>query len=638
MAGIVSLLLDALRVVIFYLDALIYSLIGSFFDLIMDLAKLDQTLFVGKEVETFATNIYAILGILMLFRLSFTLLNIIANPDLLTDKNRGFDKILTRVITALFLIVLIPYAFSYAFRIETVIINKNIFLKLFMGVSESSEINQLNDTTGSLLAREALKSFIFINEKLGNTMDSEYKRFSDNFGNLNAMLGETSTLNSKDPGDDQYNYTYYIIISTAAGIFILAILGVFAIDIALRTVKLAFLQIISPIAVVSYVEPTSSEKGFFKRWLDMVIATYLNLFIRLAILAFLIFLFTIVFKAFEDKSGILATAGFLKSALLRILILIGILMFAKEAPQMLSKLFGIEETGIGTLNPFQKMASVPVAGAAMGAGLGAIGGALAGGGLAGAVMGAQSGFGSIGLGGAEEGKKGKGIQASILGGYAVGRDDVTKLLTGDKDAKGGILAKRRARSMENLAGRGVKSRFQEGAKLARKVKESGNELSIYKSKEFSESLAQFKAAKRREKLALAQQSRAKRDYELGKISHSEYEAVQSRYFDAKDDKETFQERFEEQQKINSSDASRYKAYTSYSHYMEGSEKDEEGISRYVSDVPVYETPIEPEVLDLGDQTSNKSILSDAKRMERRPSGIYVPRSSMDDDKDKGRKL
>ena len=55
---------------------------------------------------------------------------------------------------------------------------------------------------------------------------------------------------------------------------ILFLLITFTIDVAVRAVKLSFLQLITPVAVIGYIEPGG---GIFKTWLKMVVATFVNL-------------------------------------------------------------------------------------------------------------------------------------------------------------------------------------------------------------------------------------------------------------------------------------------------------------------------------------------------------------------------
>ena len=64
----------------------------------------------------------------------------------------------------------------------------------------------------------------------------------------------------------------------------------FCMDVAVRSIKLAFLQLVAPIPIISYIDPKSGKDGLFKKWYDMCFKTYLSLFIRLLALYFAIYI------------------------------------------------------------------------------------------------------------------------------------------------------------------------------------------------------------------------------------------------------------------------------------------------------------------------------------------------------------
>jgi hypothetical protein len=72
----------------------------------------DQT-----KIDQIATNLYALIGLVVVFRVAFILLNVIVNPDKLNDKQSGVSKILTKFVIALVLIVAIPIAFDLSRQI-----------------------------------------------------------------------------------------------------------------------------------------------------------------------------------------------------------------------------------------------------------------------------------------------------------------------------------------------------------------------------------------------------------------------------------------------------------------------------------------------------------------------------------------
>lgn len=94
---------DLLRTITFFIDKLIYGFIPVVYNFIYELAN--RVLFDQAELEAIAKNIYAIIGVFMLFRLSFVLLMSIVNPDNLTDKEKGFTKMISKLVIALVMII-----------------------------------------------------------------------------------------------------------------------------------------------------------------------------------------------------------------------------------------------------------------------------------------------------------------------------------------------------------------------------------------------------------------------------------------------------------------------------------------------------------------------------------------------------
>lgn len=181
------------------------------------------------------------------------------------------------------------------------------------------------------------------------------------------------------------------IMAIIAGIGVLIYLILLSVEIILRGLKLAFLELLAPIPITCYVDP---KDKIFNQWLKMYIATYLDLFIKLLALGIAI--------AFLDQ--VIDADIFAGSLFKKFLVIIAILIFAKAVPTMVSKIFGLDNMG-GSMKDIGNMMKK---GATMAAGAG-IGGAV------GFVTG--KGFGKVtgALGGALRGV-GSGSKGNVLGG------------------------------------------------------------------------------------------------------------------------------------------------------------------------------------------------------------------------------
>lgn len=207
-----------------------------------------------------------------------------------------------------------------------------------------------------------------------------------------SLFFKKSVILAKEKDEEErYFINYKYGISTAVGVGVLYLFLMFCIDIAVRSVKLGFLQMISPIPIISYVDPKSGKDGMFSKWFKMCTNTYLELFIRLFALYFGIYTITLVGE-FRDVT----TGEVVDNWLVKIFMIIGILIFIKKLPDILKKIIG---EGMGdfkfTANPLKKFedeafggkrltglaagTAMGVAGMATGAGLArGLGGAWAG--------------------------------------------------------------------------------------------------------------------------------------------------------------------------------------------------------------------------------------------------------------------
>ncbi len=220
--------------------------------------------------------------------------------------------------------------------------------------------------------------------------------------------------------DKKINLNWFM--AAIMGIVAIIYLIVIAIDVVVRNFKLIILQLISPVAFISYINP---EDKIFDNWKSQYIGAYLDLFLKLLALNLGMYAcsqFISLLRA-HDVTNVVAF----------IAVLLGGWTFIKVAPNFISKIFGIKEMA-GTLkDSFNTLKTAIGAGAgfviggAMGAvsGLGAGGtiGTLATGAVGGAVSGLLSGRkGKIFEGGQKQVQRSKATrEANLAGSTALGR-------------------------------------------------------------------------------------------------------------------------------------------------------------------------------------------------------------------------
>lgn len=386
------------------IDTVIYKLIGWTLEGILNLSDLFAN---PVFVKTIYRRIYVVLAIFMVFKLTFSFIQYIINPEAMTDKEKGVGKLISRTIIMLVLIIFVPILFFEEITVSGS--NKGTLLnvlqrgvlktlpQIVLGVN-STEINKNTSSDGEAIALMMLGSLYY-------KQDCETKNSTCEVG-LNAAIDSFDAFESsillKNNNNGTYDYSYLWPLTTVAGIVLVVILLGIAVDVAVRVFKIMILQMIAPIPIMSYIDPKASKDGAFSSWLKMYISTYLDVFIKVGT----VYLFMLLIGNLFTDNGIFGSqikqhTGFTTKNFLVIFLIIGLFKFAKDAPKFIKDAMGIKDSGGGGIFGGLK---------ALGAATGAIAGGVAGV-AAGGIGGAMSGF-------AGARANGRGLPASILSGAA----------------------------------------------------------------------------------------------------------------------------------------------------------------------------------------------------------------------------
>lgn len=271
---------------------------------------------------------------------------------------------------------------------------------------------QLDVDPSSLLSDEILLADCEINDSI-----------LQSFGNFVSDVPLIGGLFEMFVGKSRYVFAFQWLGAFIVGIVFLVILVGFTVDIAIRSIKLAILRLIAPIPVISYIEPKSSKDGgMFSSWIKALTSTYLDLFLRLAIVYFVIFLI----QDMIVNGVVINEAGGMVGIISFIFIMLGLFFFAKMAPKFIKDALGLKGAGMSNIG-----LSGILGGAAM---------AVGGGGLAGFAMGAMQGSDAAVKGEAQ------GKPMPLGAAWSQNSDMMAKIRTGDKDARGGFMG----RAMDHL--------------------------------------------------------------------------------------------------------------------------------------------------------------------------------------------
>ena len=349
-------LLSMLRYICGLIDSIVYILISKLYDLFIDTANL--ILYSQDAMDAIGKRIGLILGIVMLFRLAVSLMSYLVSPDTISDKAKGGSKIVTNIIISLILLVTINPIFEQAYKIQIKLVQSKFVEKIFFGPqADIPNVDIAYSLYSSFLTpdpqecKDLFDPYIALNTECSNLIGSiTNHKISDTFRNdilsshkLYNVLNNYDVINYKLNG--YYFFDYFMIVSTLAGAVVALMLITFCMDLATRAVKLLFLQIIAPIPIIANVDP-SKGSDIFKKWMKECITTYVSLFIRLILINFAVFMMTLIQTEFHEVFS-------QRGPLLTVLIIIGCLMFAKQAPKLIENITGIKSDGF-TLNPIKK--------------------------------------------------------------------------------------------------------------------------------------------------------------------------------------------------------------------------------------------------------------------------------------------
>lgn len=443
---------NALRSILMTLDHVVYWCIGVVYNILFNISE--TTIISSDTLKAFYGRVQLILGVIMIFKISVSLLQYVINPEAFSDKKKGVGQVITRMVTMLaMLTAIVPLniplsaddeanktynyylnqnglLFGTMFSLQHRILKQNTIAKLVLGntensftVTDSDNIEyetdfSENSNAGEAVASYVLKSFFRINVKDEinsdniNSQDNYYcgtKEKVDDASNLEKVVDSVSAtakgaaiggtagaiVGSIIPGigtaavsavgaaaggvigfvgeklfnwgdssrasvyykawvdtnsisvlaemvnancDDYYLFSYFPVVSTICGVLLLLVFATTCLDVAIRALKLAILRLIAPIAIISYIDPKSAEKGAFSNWVKLLISTYLDLFLRLAIIYFVMFIvMEIIHGGLELPLGN-GVIGLLST----VVIIIGLFYFARQAPKFITDALGLK--------------------------------------------------------------------------------------------------------------------------------------------------------------------------------------------------------------------------------------------------------------------------------------------------------
>ena len=416
-----NIIIDAFRWIVGSIDYFIYSIIEFITQGIFDLSYLRVHIGI---IDSFRNRIYAILGVIMLFKLTISFFQLMFDPDKVLDSKKGVRKIFTNVFIVIIIIMLLPTAFNILYRAQKVFLPVLPRI-LFAEEKTSNNVDETVKKNSNQMSLILLRSFFSPRRDANNNYASvdgtkeieSIKEFSEKIieNDNSGFLGFGS----------HYRYEYKWPLSTIVGAITVFLLFSITLKVAIRVFKMIILEMIAPIPVLSLLDTSDKKDQAFYSWLRTLISTFLDIFLSLGTIYIILYFINALAtdKLFIDYG---AAEGLkedpMRLAYLKVILILGLLKFAKDIPGFVKSIIGVKDD-----NKELSATIGGIVGGMTGTALGAVGGLVGGrsltGALTGAVAGARTGYAN--------GKKG----TSTLEAYKSGGSLATQIRTGNKDAK-----------------------------------------------------------------------------------------------------------------------------------------------------------------------------------------------------------
>lgn len=336
---------DILRLIAGAICSPIYRLIPKVYDIFYNLAS--ARYFSDTTIDSLSKNLYVLISVVMLFTFSASLLSAIVNPDLISDKKKGVGAVFKRAIIGLMLIVLIPFAFDEAYKIQDKIMSNSLIEKVIVGISFETTncTEEQKDENGKCVTKGGNGGQVIAGTLISavlHPIDDEVtvKGVSDagdvyqnmvvkDIDNIKTMKKKKYLNAAPDNSSEEYAFDFEGLLAIVAGFATIYILILYAMDTAVRLFKLAFFELTAPISIIAYI---ISGPDMLKKWATEVGKTYVEVFVRIGGMAIYLFLLQ-HFNEFFDKYDN-------QNFFFKVLLIVGMLIFVKQLPDIVNRAFG----------------------------------------------------------------------------------------------------------------------------------------------------------------------------------------------------------------------------------------------------------------------------------------------------------
>lgn len=358
--SVVSIVRDAIRGLMLSLCNIVYQLISFFFHVFY---QLGSTTIITSDVKAIFSRVGLIIGIFMVFRVTFAFIQYIVNPDVMFDKQKGAANIVKKIIISIVLLGSVQFLFDFAFKIQQQILDSNVLEKVILNTDDDDYYSKEN--FGRKLSATIFTSFYRIRDDAPSKDDADVYNIckdlingnesitslEEEIENNNSFERAFACLTSKaeysksenvedilkanDDTSEEYivNFDGDGILAAIVGLVLLYVGFMFTFQAGIRLIQLLYLEIVAPIPIIMYVTPKGEDN--LKKWGTQCLTTFLDFFLRVAIIYFAMFVINII------KSDLVSLFNFgsLYDLYIKCVMIIATLLFVKKVPNLLKEIF-----------------------------------------------------------------------------------------------------------------------------------------------------------------------------------------------------------------------------------------------------------------------------------------------------------
>ena len=342
--------------VLLSIDYIVYIAINICYQVFEYVSRIE--VFSTEHVAEITSRIYTILGIVMLFVFAYNIILAIVNPDNMNKGDKSMKSIVQNTVISIVMVTLFPLVCEYLQVFQTHIIENNTIGNFLLG-STVSDTTENGESKGALNVSTTIFTAFYhpLNENNEPVTLTEcetssveicahYKKLAENAKNsTSAFYKFTHDSDLKDAIYDG-NMEYMFPLSTIAGVVAAYLFLSFSLDLGVRAAKLGLLKLIAPIPI--FLRITKPKGGQFDKWFSEFTKTYLQVFERVVIIYFAMLLISYLSDIITNASTVQVSTGetYSPSVFIRlvgiVIIILGILKFAKDAPKMLEDVFMVK--------------------------------------------------------------------------------------------------------------------------------------------------------------------------------------------------------------------------------------------------------------------------------------------------------